>query len=41
MSIDFDYKMDCYIMDTVLLVVLLKFKITIICYHYLKHRSKQ
>ena len=35
------YKMDCYILHTVLLVVILLFIITIICYHYAKHRSKE
>ena len=32
------YKMDCCILHTVLLVVLLLFKI---CYHYAKHRSER
>ena len=35
------YKKDCYIFDTVLLVIILLFIITIICYHYTKHKSKQ
>ena len=35
------YKMDCYILITSLLVTKLLFMITIICYHYTKHRSKQ
>ena len=35
------YKMDFYILHTILLVLLLLFIITIICYHYAKHRSKQ
>ena len=35
------YTMDCYILHTVLLVVILLFIIAIICYHYAKHRSKQ
>ena len=34
------YKIDCYILSTVLLVIMLLFIITIICYHYAKHRSK-
>ena len=33
------YIMDYYILNTVLLVVILLFIITIICYHYAKHRS--
>ena len=32
---------DCYILHTVLLVTILLLIITIICYHYAKHRSKQ
>ena len=36
------YKIDCYILHTVLLVItLLLLIITIIWYHYAKHRSKQ
>ena len=35
------YKIDYYIMHTVLLVIILLFIIAIICYHYGKHRSKQ
>ena len=31
------YKMDCYILHTVLLVIVLLFIIDIICYHYAKH----
>ena len=31
------YKMDCYILHTVLLVITLLFIIAIICYHYAKH----
>ena len=43
-SINYDgkkvrYKMDCYILCTILLGTLLLFIITIICYHYAKHRS--
>ena len=34
------YKMDCYILHTVLLVIILLFVIDIICYHYAKQRSK-
>ena len=33
-------KMDFYILQTVLLVIIQLFIITIICYHYAKHRSK-
>ena len=35
------YKMDCYILHTFLLVIILIFMIAIICYYYEKHRSKQ
>ena len=35
------YKTDCYILHTVLLVTILLLIITIICYHYTKHRLKQ
>ena len=35
------YKMDCYILHTVLLVLILLFTIAIICCHYGKHKSKQ
>ena len=35
------YKIDCYILHTVLLVIALLLLITIIWYHYAKHRSKQ
>ena len=34
------YKMDCYILQKVLLVIILLFIIAIICYHYAKHRLK-
>ena len=34
------YKIDCYIWNTVLLEIILLLTITIICYHYAKHRSK-
>ena len=33
------YKIDCCILDTVLLVITLLLVITIICYHYAKNRS--
>ena len=33
-------KMACYILHTALLVIILLFIITIICYHYTKHKSK-
>ena len=32
---------DCYILQTVLLVIILVSTVIIICYHYAKHRSKQ
>ena len=32
---------DCYILHTVLLAIILLLIITIICYRYAKHRSKQ
>ena len=35
------YKMDCYILHTVLLLIILLFTIAIICYDYAKHRSKR
>ena len=35
------FKMDCWILSTVLLLVILLFLITIICYHYTEHRPKQ
>ena len=35
------HKMNCYILHTVLLVVILPVVIAIICYPYAKHRSKQ
>ena len=31
------YKMDCYILHTVLLAIILLLLIAIICYHYEKH----
>ena len=33
--------MDCYILHTVLLVIILLFIIAIICYHYAELRSKK
>ena len=35
------YKIDCYILHTVFLAIILLLIITIICYYYAKHRSKQ
>ena len=35
------YKIDCYILHTILLAIILLLIITIICNHYAKHRSKQ
>ena len=35
------YKTDCYILDTVLLVIILPLITTIICYHYVKYSSKE
>ena len=35
------YRMDCYILYTVILMIILLFIIAIICLHYAKHRSKQ
>ena len=35
------YKFDCYISHTILLAIILLLIITIICYDYAKHRSKQ
>ena len=34
------YKMDCYMLHSVLLVIILLFTITIICNYYAKRRSK-
>ena len=34
-------KMDCYVLDTVFLVIILLFIVAIICYHHTKHKSKQ
>ena len=33
------YKMGCYILHTILLLVILLFIVDIICYHYVKYRS--
>ena len=33
--------MDCCILDTVWLVIILLFIIAVICYHYAKHETKQ
>ena len=35
------YKIDCYILHTVLLAIILLLIIAIICYQYAKHRSKE
>ena len=35
------FKIDCYMLHTILLVIILLLMITITCYHYGKHRSKQ
>ena len=35
------YKIDFFILHAVLLVILLLSIVTIVCYHYVKHRSKQ
>ena len=35
------YKIDCFILHTVLLVIILLLIITITSYHYTKHRSTQ
>ena len=35
------YTIDCYILHSVLLVIILLLIITITCNHYAKHRSKQ
>ena len=35
------YKMDCYILQVFLSVIILLFIVAIICYHYTKYRSKQ
>ena len=33
--------MDCYILNTVWLVIILLFIIAAFCYHYAKHKAKQ
>ena len=35
------YKMGCYILHTVLLVIIFLFTIAIICCHYAKYKSEQ
>ena len=35
------YKIGCYILHTVFSVIILLLTVTIICYDYAKHRSKQ
>ena len=35
------YKIDCYILHTVLLVIILRLAIAVICYDYAKHSSNQ
>ena len=35
------YKINCYILHTVLLAIILLLIITIVCYHYAKHTSNQ
>ena len=35
------YKIDYYILNAILVVIISLLIITIICYHYAKHRSKQ
>ena len=35
-----DTKIDCYILQTISLVIILLFVIAIICNHYTKHNSK-
>ena len=37
----FRYKLDCYILQMVLVLVTFLFVIAFVCYHYTKHRSKQ
>ena len=34
------YKMGCYVLHAVLLVIISIFIVAVICYHYAKHRSK-
>ena len=40
-NIKIRYKIDCYILQTVLLVIILLLIIAIISYHYAKHKSNQ
>ena len=45
-SINYDdkkgrYKINCYILYAVLSVIILQLIISIICYNYIKHRSRQ
>ena len=35
------YKLDCYILHKVSLAIMLLLMVTIICYHYAKHKSNQ
>ena len=35
------YKIDCYSLNMLLLVIIGLCRIAVICYHYTKHRSKQ
>ena len=35
------HKINCYILHTVLLAIILLLIITIVCYHFINHRSKQ
>ena len=35
------YNIDYYILNAILVVIILPLIITIVCYHYEKHRSKQ
>ena len=35
------YKLDCYILHKVSLAIMLLLMVTIICYHYTKHKSNQ
>ena len=32
------YKINCYILHTILLVIILLLMVTVVCYHYAKHR---
>ena len=35
------YNIDYYILNAILVLIILPLIITIVCYHYAKHRSKQ